>query len=155
MDSISAAPSGPGFLPTCRTAAGNQSSPATISYPESSGSLASGWQPVEPSYNLVPRVLRLFGQRLVARRDSGELEFYYRRISAANNASPFRSSQSKISKKYQFPRVSPADQPWAKEPKDSGYEVGPANKQQTESILPIIWQGNSNLTPSSSLPCYR
>ena len=34
------------------------------------------------SHNLVPRVLSVFGQRLVARRDSGELEFYYRRISA-------------------------------------------------------------------------
>ena len=30
--------------------------------------------------NLVPRVLRLFGQRLVAKRDSGELEFYFFRI---------------------------------------------------------------------------
>ena len=36
--------------------------------------------------NLVPRVLRLFGQRLVTRRDSGELEFYYRRISAVMQA---------------------------------------------------------------------
>ena len=32
--------------------------------------------------NLIPRVLRLFRQRLVARRDSGVLEVYYRRISA-------------------------------------------------------------------------
>ena len=32
--------------------------------------------------NLVPKVLRLFGQRLVARRDSGDIEFYYCRISA-------------------------------------------------------------------------
>ena len=31
---------------------------------------------------LVSRVLGLFGQQLVARRDSGELEFYYCRISA-------------------------------------------------------------------------
>ena len=31
------------------------------------------------SINLVPRVLRLYGQRFVARRGSGELEFYYRR----------------------------------------------------------------------------
>ena len=26
--------------------------------------------------------------------------------------------------KFQFPRVSPGDQPLAKEPEDSGYEVG-------------------------------
>ena len=32
-------------------------------------------------YNLIPRVLRLFGQRLVARRDSGVVAFYYCRIS--------------------------------------------------------------------------
>ena len=38
---------------------------------------------ISRNYNLVPRVLRLFGQRLVARRDSAVLEFYYRRISAA------------------------------------------------------------------------
>ena len=47
---------------------------SSTSYPESSGSLASGWSPRETlGYwsNLVPRVLRLFGQRLVARRDSG------------------------------------------------------------------------------------
>ena len=31
---------------------------------------------ISRNYNLVPRVLRLFGQRLVARRDSGVLEFY-------------------------------------------------------------------------------
>ena len=42
--------------------------------------------------NLVPRVLRLFDQRLVARRDSGVLEFYYRRISAVKQWKPLRSS---------------------------------------------------------------
>lgn len=31
--------------------------------------------------NLIPRILRLFGQRLVARRDSVLLEFFHRRIS--------------------------------------------------------------------------
>ena len=43
--------------------------------------------PVDCS-NLIPRVLRLFGQRLVARRDSGELEFYYHRISAVKQCKP-------------------------------------------------------------------
>ena len=59
--------------------------------------------------NLVPRVLRLFGQRLVARRDSGELEFYYRRIYAIKQCKPLRGSQSKNLNKFQFPRVSPGD----------------------------------------------
>ena len=40
--------------------------------------------------NLVPRVLSLFGQRLVERRDSGVLEFYYRRISAVKQLKPLR-----------------------------------------------------------------
>ena len=56
--------------------------------------------------NLVARVLRLFGQQLVARRDSGELEFYYHRISAvkqykavygAANQKIFRIPQSLLS----------------------------------------------------------
>ena len=46
------------------------------------------------SGNLVTRVFRLFGQQLVARRDSGELE-----------------------------RVSPSDQSLAKEPEESGYKI--------------------------------
>ena len=44
--------------------------------------LVSGWINFKICWalgtNLVPRVLRHFGQWLVARRDSGELEFYYR-----------------------------------------------------------------------------
>ena len=45
--------------------------------------------------NHVPRVLKLFGQRLVARTDSGVLEFHYLRISAVKQCKPLRSSQSK------------------------------------------------------------
>ena len=48
----------------------------------------------ETSYendNLVPRVLRIFDQRLIARRDSGVLEFYYRRISAIKQRRPLQS----------------------------------------------------------------
>ena len=41
--------------------------------------------------NLVPTVLRLFGQRMVARRDSGVLEFYYRRIPVVKQWKPLRS----------------------------------------------------------------
>ena len=43
----------------------------------------------------VPRVLRLFGQRLVARRDSGVLEFYYRRISAVKQSGLYRAANEK------------------------------------------------------------
>ena len=52
--------------------------------------------------NLVARVLRLFGQRLVARRDSGKLEFYFRRISAVKQWKPSRSSQSKNLNFFEF-----------------------------------------------------
>ena len=52
--------------------------------------------------NLVSRVRRLFGQQLVARRDSGELEFYYRRIFAGKRYKLFRDSQSK-NLSFQFP----------------------------------------------------
>ena len=60
------------------------------------------------SFNLVPRVFRLFGQRLVARRHSGVLEFYYLRISAVKQCQPLRVSQSK-----EFSRVSSGAQPLA------------------------------------------
>ena len=43
------------------------------------------------SHNLVPRVLRLYGQRLVARSDSGVLEFNYCRISAVKQWKPLHS----------------------------------------------------------------
>ena len=57
--------------------------------------------------NLVPRVLRLFGQQLVARRDSED-------------------SKQVIFLDWlpQFPRVSPGDRPLEKEPEDSEYEIG-------------------------------
>ena len=45
--------------------------------------------------NLVPRVLWLFGQRMGASRDSGVLEFSYRKISAVKQWKPLRGSQSK------------------------------------------------------------
>lgn len=39
---------------------------------------------VHPPYQSRIQSPLAFDQRLVARRDSGEVEFYYRRISAAN-----------------------------------------------------------------------
>ena len=74
-------------------------------------------------FNLVPRVLKLFGQRLVARRHSGELEFYYRRISAVKQWKPLRSLYRAANQKFQFSRVSPGAYPLTKKPGDSGYEI--------------------------------
>ena len=74
------------------------------------------------SFNLVPRVLRLFGQWLVSRRDSGELEFYHRRISAVKVASRYGAANQKIQFFSNSP-VSPGDQPLPKEREDSGYEI--------------------------------
>ena len=45
--------------------------------------------------NLVPRVLWLFGQRMGASRDSGVLEFCYRKISAVKQWKSLQGSQSK------------------------------------------------------------
>ena len=58
-----------------------------ILYPESSGSLARGWSPGE----------------------TGELEFYYCRISAVKQCKPLQGSQSKNLNFFEFSRVSPGD----------------------------------------------
>ena len=81
-----------------------------------------------PTPSVVPRVLRLFGQRLVARRDSGVLEFYYHRISAVKTMDAVtelkQSSQSKKKKHFfEFSRVSPCANPLTKRREDSGYEI--------------------------------
>ena len=72
--------------------------------------------------NLVPRVLRLLGQRVVAKRDSKEFEkknyFFIRRPVTASIVLPQKSCG-----KFQYPRVSLGDQPLAKEPEDSGCEI--------------------------------
>ena len=58
--------------------------------------LNSSFQPIPfPVQSDVPGVLRLFDERFVARRDSGVLKFYHRRISAVNQCKLLRDSQSK------------------------------------------------------------
>ena len=77
--------------------------------------------------NLVPRVLRLFGQRLVARRDSGVLEFYYRRIPAVKQCKPLWGSQSKhLHYFFQILQSLSLCPPLTKKPEDSGYKTGQA-----------------------------
>ena len=73
--------------------------------------------------NLVPRVLWLFGQRVGASRDSGVLEFSYRKISAVKQWKPLRGSQSKNLFFFEFSRVSTGAHPLTKKPEDSGYEI--------------------------------
>ena len=75
---------------------------SAISYPEFSGLLARG---------------------LVARRDSGDIEFYYRRISAVKQWKPLRISPSKklnfsmsLESSWRCPSLT-------KKPEDSGYEI--------------------------------
>ena len=74
--------------------------------------------------NLVPRVLWLFGQRVGASRDSGVLEFSYRKISAVKQWKSLQGSQSKNLDFFEFPRVSTGAHPLTKKPEDSGYEIG-------------------------------
>ena len=56
----------------------------------------------------------LFGQRLVAKRDSWDIEFYYRRISAVKQWKPLRTLTF-----FDVPRVSPGAYPLTKKPEDS------------------------------------
>ena len=51
------------------------------------------------------------GQR---REDSGDIEFYYRRISAVKQWKPLQNSQSKILNFFDVPRVLPALPRWPK-----------------------------------------
>ena len=74
----------------------NLSTTATILNPEYLGSLASGWS-------------------------VGHLEFYYRRISCGKTM----ATNQKIDF-FANSRVSPGDQPLAKEPEDSAYEIATA-----------------------------
>ena len=73
--------------------------------------------------NLVPRVLWLFGQRVGASRDSGVLEFCYRKISAVKQWKSLKGSQSKNLNFFKFPRISTGAHPLTKKPEDSGYEI--------------------------------
>ena len=93
--------------------------------------------------NLVPRVQKVFGQRVGAGRDSGELEFYYRRISAAKQCKLSQGSQENKILIFEFPRVSPGDQPLAKEPEESGYEIAELQFRNTQGDVMTIskpWQ---------------
>ena len=97
-------------------------------------SLASGWSPGETIDNLVPflylessfiiarkllpRVLRLFGQRVGARRIRKKLNFLVGCPVTVCIVLPQKSCGNKIPVPH-----SPGDKPLAKEPKDSGYEV--------------------------------
>ena len=87
-------------------------------------------------YNLVHRVLWLFGQRMGASRDSGVLEFCYRNISAVKQWKSLQGSQSKNLNFFEFPRVSTGAHPLTKKPEDSGYEIVPG-KCQTGQRLPL------------------
>ena len=82
--------------------------------------------------NLVPRVLWLFGQRVGASRDSGVLEFCYRKISAVKQWKSLQGSQSKNLNFFEFPRVSTGAHPLTKKPEDSEYEIG---KNSVNSVI--------------------
>ena len=79
----------------------------------------------ELSSNFVPRVLRFFGQRVVARRDSGIIEKNWNFLIGCY----FTTSKSAVPDfvgkwRPYYPRVSPGDNPLTKEPEDSGPTIG-------------------------------
>ena len=88
--------------------------------------------------NLVPRVLRLFGQWLVIRRDSGNFKFYNRRISVVKQWKPLQNSQSKNLNFFEVPRVSPSTHPLTKKPEDSGYEIGSLTVNFPGVMVPTV-----------------
>ena len=75
--------------------------------------------------NVIPRVLRLFGQQLVTRRD---LTFLIGSLLTACIVLLQKSCGNKIP----VPRVSPGNQSLAKEPEDSGYEIDHLYLSHTE-----------------------
>ena len=84
---------------------------------------------IQVQCNLVPRVLRLFGQRVGARRDSGVLELYYRSRDFCGKIMEavtelVQSSQLKNLIFFLFSRVCPGAYPMTKKHEDSGYEIG-------------------------------
>ena len=86
------------------------------------------------SFFLIPRVLRLFVQRFVARRDSGVLEDFHRKISAVKQFKTVMCHPIKTFKCFDFPRVSPGDKAQVKESEDSGYDI--------DSILIFTYANN-------------
>ena len=107
--------------------------------------------------NLVPRVLWLFGQRMGASRDSGVLEFCYRKISAVKQWKSLLGSQSKNLNFFEFPRVSTGAHPLTKKPEDSGYEIGYVQQQsRTQSLYWVFGQRVGASRDSGVLEfCYR
>ena len=70
------------------------------------------------NFNLVPRVLRLFGQQLAARRDSGE---FVTACIVLLHKLPHKSCGPAVIK-FRYCGLSPGAHPLTKKPEDSGYE---------------------------------
>lgn len=68
-------------------------------------------------------LLRLFGQQVGARRDSGLVEKDLNFLIGCPITVCIALSQKSCGNKIPVPRVSPGNQPLAKEPKDTWYEI--------------------------------
>ena len=88
---------------------------------------------------LDPRVLRLFCQRLVTWRDSGTMEWKCARISDAKQQVVTGNSQSEKYVLFDFPRVSPGNQPLTKKPEDSGIEIVPGWRFRLQLLTVTIF----------------
>ena len=76
------------------------------------------------------------GQR---REDSGDIKFYYRRISAVKQWKPLRDSQSKKLNFFDVPQSLPGVAPLTKKPEDSGYEIGVyVTAESSSHVSPIL-----------------
>ena len=85
------------------------------------GSMASGWSPV---------AVASVSQNPTEAPDTATrvLGFFYRRISAIKHCRGVMGQPIKMCFFVNFLRVSADDQPLAKEPEDSGYEIGQCKK---------------------------
>ena len=66
------------------------------------------WPAVDRKEQSRTQSLQAFWSAGQRREDSGDIEFYYRRISAVKQWKPLRNSQSKKLKFFDIPRVFPA-----------------------------------------------
>ena len=88
--------------------------------------------------NLVPRVLRLFGQWMGARKDSGELEFNLNFLIGCPVTVCIVFPQKSCGNKLPVPRVSPGAHPLTKKPEDSGYEIALSPGPYVKNIYVIF-----------------
>ena len=96
---------------------------------------------MEPGTQSRTQSLQAFWSAGQRREDSGDIEFYYRRISAVKQWKPLRNSQSKKLNIFRCPQSLPGVVPLTKKPEDSGYEIAGNGERvsgnECTAVIPI------------------